>query len=176
MEGTYVVQDDQCFAGAEQAPEQRGPLVGIRRYLGGADSEGAQEAVEHGGGGHRRVLLVVPPQIGEELAVRELVGDLARPVHRECGLAHPAHADDGRQRRGVRVVGLLQEPVQGGHLPLPAGECHHVRGQLCRDGAQGRRRGRRRGGGPGQFGGVAQDQFVQLTQSGTRFDPELLGE
>ncbi|CAM5518479.1 hypothetical protein STENM36S_05154 [Streptomyces tendae] len=187
--GTGVVQHDQHPAVGEHAPVQRHPFLQVAGDLLARHPQGTQETAQHVVRGDRLVVLVVPAQVREELAVGEVLGGAERPAHREAALSYARGAGDQADGGGARLAGPGQEAVQRGQFLGPAGERRYVRGQFGGNGGRGRHRrgagrGTGRGGlGPlhhrgrgGQRGVVAQDGVVQFLQVRARFDAQLLDE
>lgn len=126
--------------------------------------------------------MVEAVQVDVELAVREAVAHLVRPVHGQRGLADAGGAADGRDDHGVCCPQLLlgrKQCVESGEFAGTAGKTRGVvrefggHGALARFGE--RRRGRSR---PMQEEGavVAQHRFVHpaqiLTGIGSEFVPQ----
>ena len=103
---------------------------------------------------HGRAGRVEAAQVDVQLAVREAVGDLVRPVHGQGGLADACHPADGADHHGGRVLAPGgQQGVGLGEFAAPPGEDRQVGRQLRR---AGRVRGGRGGGrGPGSGIGAA---------------------
>ncbi|OLB65274.1 MAG: hypothetical protein AUI10_07500 [Actinobacteria bacterium 13_2_20CM_2_72_6] len=127
-----VVEHDQHPAAVRQGPVQAAQLVQLQRDVGVRVADRTQHP------GQRllrreRAARVEPAQVDPDLAVRELGGDPARPVHRERGLADPRSAVEGEDhRRGTGVVaGLRQHGVQALEDVVPAGERFEVGRELA---------------------------------------------
>nr|WP_232240665.1 hypothetical protein [Kutzneria sp. 744] len=164
-ERTGVVQHDQRPPIAQNAAVERRPLLDVVTDEVVGNAQRAQETAEHGLGARA--------DIGEQLAVRELVGDAVRPVHRQPRLADTGAAGD--QPDGQ--LGVADHAVQRGDLVRAAGEAVHVGRQLRGTKPLSQRRIRRAigtGSGGGQRRVVAQDRVVHLAQRGTEFEPELV--
>ena len=111
-----VVQHDQ-----QPPPRQRlGDAVGHREPGLGGDAQ-------HGGHhvGHRR-RVADGRQLDQPHPVGELAGQLGRDLHRQAGLAHPAHPGQGHQPMGPHLLGQLL------HLDVAAHEARRLHRQVPR--------------------------------------------
>ena len=186
-----VVQHDQHPPPGQHAAVQPAPRLRIGRDLEGGHPQRGQEPARHLLRGDRRAFGVVAAQVHIQLPVREPARHLARPVHRQRGLAHPGHPrhrrDHHRPARPIRPVlapGLVQQGVQLLQLRLPPGEKprpgrqlprHHPRCPRPR-GLRRRRAARQRRGRGGQVRVIGQYLGLQPGQLRPRIQAQLLGQ
>jgi hypothetical protein len=141
-----------------------------------------QQPVQRLDRAHRRPLRVAT-QVEVQLAVREPVAHLVRPVHGQAGLPDAGHAgqhrDDGRRpgvlrrKHGVQRRGLEDASAESGDVQRQLGRCHPIRfgrhrRRLARDRAH--RLAHR------LVHRTAQDLLVRRPQLRTRIDAQLLDE
>jgi hypothetical protein len=156
-----VVEHHQHAPAGQLRPVAGGGDLQVGREVLVGDAEGAQEVVEHAGGGGG--LGGPGAEVGVQHAVGEVRGEPVGGVDRQRGLADAGVAvdgDDRGRRRGGAVGAQLR--VDGGELLAAVGEAGDVGGQQV--GARGAvdRLGRR----PVQLGRAAQDGGLELLQGG----------
>jgi hypothetical protein len=123
--GGDVVEHDQHPLAGERAAVQGGPLVDCLGHGPAGDAECAEEPGELVG----RVAVALA-EVGVELPVGKVRGDLVRDPYREARLADPTppgHRDDGHRVAG-RLLG--EDADDAGDLGLPSGEVGDAGGHL----------------------------------------------
>jgi hypothetical protein len=134
-----VVQQQQDAPAGQQTAQPRGPLVLVARYSRGVRAERAQQPGQRVGRRTRRAG-VVAAQVHVQLPVGELARRRVRPVHGQCGLAHPGRAAD---HHGGAGAGRRQQPGELGRYSGTADEAGNRGGQLPRYAERRVLRGRR---------------------------------
>lgn len=156
-----VVQQDQHAAPGQHGPQTRRQRVLVLGEFKGRDTQRLQQGAQCLRGRDRGAHGGEAAQVEVELPVREARGDPAAPVNGECRLADTggtADHDGGGGRVDLRDQrgGLVE-------LGLPSDETRQVGGELCGEGAG----GRRCDGGGGLCGGVRRPTRVGVTWSRT---------
>jgi len=126
---TGVIQQHQHPPPGQHAAVQRRLGVQARRDAGRRHVQRVEEPAYGLGRGHHLPARAGPAQVHVQLPVREPVGHLVRPVHRQRRLAHPRRTGDHRDHHDPltrhRVTGLQRRRErlgQAAQLRRPAGE------------------------------------------------------
>jgi hypothetical protein len=123
-----VVQDDEHPPASQQAAVQALLSRRARRDPVSRDLQRVQEPADRVRRGDRLLRRIKAAQVDIQLAIRELIGSLMSPVHRQRGLPDAScPADHGDHPRPIGTTWLVKNAAQRDQLVGPADEERHRR-------------------------------------------------